>query len=432
MEVEVLPDGELPVERVLLADDAEDLLRQRRVGDDVDAADERLPRGRDDAGREHPGGRRLAGAVGPEQAEDLAGRDAEVEPVDRPEVRSGVDLRQLDGADDTAAGARRAVRAAGRARRSPPTEPNCSSLAGSPVGLRRPARRSPCAPVCSATRPVSAGRREDNRRVRRARLPMLLLACLALIGGYVQGSAHAGTAPPAIRWPFSHLQLGLADAPGGAAGLAATAPFGLRYQYLAGGVNTGKDWQHWNPDGSFVSDYIAESEAHHIVPVFSYYEIRQSLPGAGVADETDRRPRKPRQPGDDARLLPHAQDVLRQARGPCPRAGGAAARARPLRLRRAARRSRRRLNRARRRGVDRHPRPAGPAQHGGRLRAGGARAAATTTRPGSSSATRSRSGARARTSTSATPPTRRSTRWRPGGGLLPLAARRASTSPSPS
>ena len=122
--------------------------------------------------------------------------------------------------------------------------------------------------------------------MRRARLPMLLLAFAALIGGYVQGSAEGSTVPAAIRWPFSHLQLGLADAPGGAAGLAATAPLRLRYQYLAGGVNTGKGWQTWNPGGSFVSDYIAESEAHHLVPVFSYYQIRQSLPGAGVADET--------------------------------------------------------------------------------------------------------------------------------------------------
>ena len=114
---------------------------------------------------------------------------------------------------------------------------------------------------------------------------MLLLAFLGL-AGYVQSSAQGSTAPPAIRWPFSHLQLGLLDAPGGGASLAATVPVGLRYQYLAGGVNTGKSWQTWDPGGSFVSDYIAESEAHQMVPVFSYYQIRQSLPGAAIADET--------------------------------------------------------------------------------------------------------------------------------------------------
>src|SRR5450631_1874238 len=102
--------------------------------------------------------------------------------------------------------------------------------------------------------------------------------CLAVcaVGVAVLGStallANAASAPP--RWPFSRMQLGLADAPGGAAALA---PLRLRYQYLAGGVNTAKGWETWNPDGSFVSRYIAESQAHHIVPVFSYYEIRQSL-----------------------------------------------------------------------------------------------------------------------------------------------------------
>jgi hypothetical protein len=119
--------------------------------------------------------------------------------------------------------------------------------------------------------------------VRRFRLLTLLLGAIALCA-WMQGAAlgQSGAGP---RWPFKQLQLGLADPPGGAAALAALAPLGLRYQYLAGGVNTGKGWQTWNPGGSFVSDYIAESRAHHIVAVFSYYQIRQSLPGATNADE---------------------------------------------------------------------------------------------------------------------------------------------------
>ncbi len=99
------------------------------------------------------------------------------------------------------------------------------------------------------------------------------------------GAASAAAEPATVSWPFTHLQLGLADPPGGAAGLAAIAPLRLRYQYLAGGVNTGNDWVHWNPAGSFVSRYVAESQAQRIVPVFSYYELRQSLPGAGNSDE---------------------------------------------------------------------------------------------------------------------------------------------------
>jgi hypothetical protein len=39
-------------------------------------------------------------------------------------------------------------------------------------------------------------------------------------------------------WPAT-LQLGLADAPGGAAALHRSVPLAFRYQYLAGGVNTG-------------------------------------------------------------------------------------------------------------------------------------------------------------------------------------------------
>ena len=46
VEVQVLPHGELAVERVLLGDDPDQLLGQRRVGDDVDPADEGPARGR--------------------------------------------------------------------------------------------------------------------------------------------------------------------------------------------------------------------------------------------------------------------------------------------------------------------------------------------------------------------------------------------------
>ena len=106
-----------------------------------------------------------------------------------------------------------------------------------------------------------------------------------IVAGAADGSRRATAGGVSIPWPYRDLQIGLANAPGGAAGLAAAAPFGFRYQYLAGGVNTGQDWTHWNPNGSFASLYIAESEARHIIPVFSYYELRQSQPGAGVADE---------------------------------------------------------------------------------------------------------------------------------------------------
>lgn len=79
-------------------------------------------------------------------------------------------------------------------------------------------------------------------------------------------------------WPTA-LQLGLMDSPGGAAALKATAPFGFRYQYLAGGANTGQGWATWNPDGQFVTYYIDESIRQGIIPVFSYYMMYHSAPG---------------------------------------------------------------------------------------------------------------------------------------------------------
>ncbi len=111
---------------------------------------------------------------------------------------------------------------------------------------------------------------------------MALLTGLLIVCG-AAGSALGASAYAISPWPFSTLQLGIASPPGDAAAQQAQAPFGFRYQYLSGGVNTGDSWQTWGAD--FVSSYITESEAANMVPVFSYYEMRQSDPGAGVGDE---------------------------------------------------------------------------------------------------------------------------------------------------
>jgi hypothetical protein len=103
------------------------------------------------------------------------------------------------------------------------------------------------------------------------RLALSLLICLA----FAPATAQA------------RMQLGLADSPGGAAAMRKAAPFGYRYQYLAGGVNTGRGWATWNPDGTFVTRYIDESVKAHITPVFTYYQMAGSTPG--VAEDGDRR-----------------------------------------------------------------------------------------------------------------------------------------------
>jgi hypothetical protein len=115
------------------------------------------------------------------------------------------------------------------------------------------------------------------------RRTILLVACTSVFAL----PAAAGASLPKLPhgWPSHRMELGLADQPGGAGELRREARFGFRYQYLAGGVNTGQGWSTWNPNGTFVSLYIKESAAHGITPVFSYYMVRQSLPGKNVGDE---------------------------------------------------------------------------------------------------------------------------------------------------
>ena len=86
------------------------------------------------------------------------------------------------------------------------------------------------------------------------------------------------------NWPNS-VQLGMMSSPGNAHEMKQIADFGFRYQYLAGGVNTGNGWANWNQDGNFVTFYIQDSMDHNINPVFTYYMIFQSNPGGGTESE---------------------------------------------------------------------------------------------------------------------------------------------------
>ena len=96
-----------------------------------------------------------------------------------------------------------------------------------------------------------------------------------------------GTVPAGLPKTFG---LGLANGPGsGVTWLqGAGVPFDYRYQYLAGGVNTGGDWETWNtPPGQFVNYYFADCTTTNTIPVFTYYEMLQSNPSAG-ANESQR------------------------------------------------------------------------------------------------------------------------------------------------
>ena len=99
----------------------------------------------------------------------------------------------------------------------------------------------------------------------------------------------AASALPALpdAWPSSNLEIGLADAPNGAAALHQSGAYKFRYQYLCGGVNTGTGWSTWNANAKFADYYVDESVAHGITPVFIYYQLLQSKPAGGAEDQAD-------------------------------------------------------------------------------------------------------------------------------------------------
>jgi hypothetical protein len=101
----------------------------------------------------------------------------------------------------------------------------------------------------------------------------------------VAGPAPVGSLPPLpARWPGRSLEIGMTDEPGGAADLRASAPLAFRYTYLAGGVNTGQGWATWNSNAQYPVLYIQESARSGFVPVFSYYQLRQSKPGNAMGE----------------------------------------------------------------------------------------------------------------------------------------------------
>jgi hypothetical protein len=143
-----------------------------------------------------------------------------------------------------------------------------------PVDLRRPVAHH------------AAMRHIDRVRILLPIVPLLLVAAMVLPGPARSVRAAATLPSVPAAWPFDDLQLGFADSPGGAASLAGTG-MKMRYQYLAGGVNTGNGWATWNTNGAFVTYYVQDSVANGFVPVFPYYMLLQSNPSTG-GDEAAR------------------------------------------------------------------------------------------------------------------------------------------------
>jgi hypothetical protein len=116
-----------------------------------------------------------------------------------------------------------------------------------------------------------------------------LAICLAILAG---ACAPLGRGPAAIPVTSSgfvfgdHLAFGLRnDAPDLGWMVESGVPWAARYTYLAGGVNTGKGWATWSVEpGAYATEYADRSLAAGYVPVFSYYQLQQSRPGAGATE----------------------------------------------------------------------------------------------------------------------------------------------------
>lgn len=100
------------------------------------------------------------------------------------------------------------------------------------------------------------------------------LAVLALaVTSTLVMAAPAGAAPLPPNWPSTSLQIGIkGDMPSP----RQVAPFGLRYQYLAGGAGSGGNWSNWNPNGTFVDNFARETADAGMLPVFTFYVIYQT------------------------------------------------------------------------------------------------------------------------------------------------------------
>ena len=112
------------------------------------------------------------------------------------------------------------------------------------------------------------------------------LALAVLLTLYTGAPASAAAPAPL---PQDRLHFGLANGPGDVTWMTTSGvPWRYRYQYLAGGVNTSNPWQNWNsPAGQFATNYMNDSNANGYIPVFTYYEMLQSLPSTG-SSESDR------------------------------------------------------------------------------------------------------------------------------------------------
>ncbi len=116
-----------------------------------------------------------------------------------------------------------------------------------------------------------------NKRIRiLLAIAVLLVAGAAGLSGQILPTVKAASptlAPIPGGFP-SHFGYGLFN--GNLSDMHSGVPYDYRYQYLAGGVNTGGGWQTWG--SSYARNYVTQSRSAGYLPGFVYYMILQSAP----------------------------------------------------------------------------------------------------------------------------------------------------------
>jgi len=89
-------------------------------------------------------------------------------------------------------------------------------------------------------------------------------------GRYDEAPSAPSTLPPIPPGMPAYFNFGLFNTDVNSA--PASIPWDFRYQYLAGGVNTGNGWATWNtPPGQYATNFIQDARSRGMIPAFMYY-----------------------------------------------------------------------------------------------------------------------------------------------------------------
>src|SRR4030088_1954562 len=117
-------------------------------------------------------------------------------------------------------------------------------------------------------------------------MPTVLLLTLVLLLSAVPAQVAAQPAPRG-GLP-NHFAFGVSAGQGDRWPTDTGVPWDYRFQYLAGGVNTGNGWENWNANGTFALYYAVESAQRGTIPMFPYYELLQSSGTCGNCGENQK------------------------------------------------------------------------------------------------------------------------------------------------